>query len=338
MKVAVIGATGFTGEKLIEILLNHPKVEISYISAVLDKELAFSELFPKFKNRLNLVCKKLDLAKASAAADIIFLALPHKVSFSIAPYFIKKKKTVIDLSADYRIKDAKVYEAFYKAKHLDLGNLKKAAYGLPEFFRKDIKEAKLIANPGCYPTATILSLGPLLKEGFIKDVIVDAKSGITGAGRRASLDYHYAHLNGNLFCYKPFGHQHLPEMNQILSKISGKKVSLRFSPHVIPVERGILITAYTTLIKTASEAKIKSVYRKYYKNEHFVRFFDKTLPQLKDVVGSNFCDIGFKLEGKDIVIVGAIDNLIKGASGQAVQNMNILLGLDETMGLLNGEA
>ena len=338
MKVAVIGATGFTGEKLIEILLKHPKAEISYISAVLDKELAFSELFPKFKNRLNLVCEKLDLAKASAAADIIFLALPHKVSFSIAPYFIKKKKTVIDLSADYRIKDTKVYEAFYKAKHLDLENLKKAAYGLPEFFRIDIKKAKLIANPGCYPTATILSLGPLLKEGFIKDVIVDAKSGITGAGRKASLDYHYAHVNGNSFCYKPFGHQHLPEMNQILSKISGKKVSLRFSPHVIPVERGILITAYATLIEAVSETKIKSVYKKYYKNEPFVRFFDKTLPQLKDVIESNFCDIGFKLEGKNIVIVGAIDNLIKGASGQAVQNMNILLGLDETMGLLDGEA
>jgi len=337
MKVAVIGATGFTGEKLIEILLNHPKAEISYISAVLDKELAFSKLFPKFKNRLDLVCQNLNLAKAAASADIIFLALPHKVSFSIAPYFTKKKKIVIDLSADYRIKDTKVYEAFYKAKHLDSGNLKKAVYGLPEFFRKDIKKAKLIANPGCYPTAAILSLGPLLKEGLIKDIVVDAKSGITGAGRKASLDYHYAHLNGNLFCYKPFGHQHLPEINQVLSCISGKKISLRFSPHVIPVERGILITVYATLAKIVSEAKIKSVYKKYYKDEPFVRFFDKKLPQLKDVIDSNFCDIGFKLEGKNIIIVGAIDNLIKGASGQAVQNMNILLGLKETMGLLDGE-
>jgi len=338
MKVAVIGATGFTGEKLIELLLNHPKVEISYISAMLDKEISFSELFPKFKDRLDLVCKNLDLAKAAKAADIIFLALPHKVSFSIAPYFIKKKKIVIDLSADYRFKDPKIYEASYKVKHKDVGNLKKAVYGLPELFRKDIKKSKLIANPGCYPTATILSLGPLLEEGLIKDIVVDAKSGITGAGRKACLDYHYAHLNGNLFCYKPFGHQHLPEINQVLSCVSGKKVNLRFSPHVICAERGILITVYATLTKSISEMKIKSVYEKYYRNEPFVRFFDKTLPQLKDVVGSNFCDIGFKLEGKDIVIVGVIDNLIKGASGQAVQNMNILLGLDETAGLIDGEA
>lgn len=333
-KVAVLGASGFTGEKLIDILLNHAGVEITYICAKLEKEAKFSEIFPKFKGRLDMVCKDLDLKIACQKADVIFLALPHKVSQSIVPYFVEKKKLVIDLSADYRFKNYKVYEEFYKIKHTDKDNLKTAVYGLPEYNRPKIKKAKLIANPGCYPTVSTLSIAPLLKEGLIKDIIIDAKSGITGAGRKAALAYHYAHLNGNLFCYKPFGHQHLPEIVQNLADFTGKKVNLRFTPHIIPVERGILITVYANLKEEVSVAKINSIYSKYYKKEPFIRLFGNELPQLKDVVDSNFCDIGFAVSGKNIVIGAAIDNLIKGASGQAVQNMNIALGLDEKSGLI----
>ncbi len=334
MKVAVIGATGFTGEKLVEILFNHPEVEISYLCAVVEKAEKFSDIFPHFKGRLDLVCANPDYEQAQKSAEVIFLALPHKVSSEVAPFFLEKGKTVIDLSADYRFKDQKIYEEFYKIKHKDSRNLKIAVYGLPEFYQAEIKKAKLIANPGCYPTVSILSLAPLLKEGLLKDVIIDAKSGISGAGRKAALEYHYAHLNGNLYSYKPFKHQHLPEIEQILSDISGSKVSLRFTPHVIPAERGILATIYASLTKEVKESAVNQIYAQYYKDAPFVRLFEQKLPQLKDVVGTNFCDIGFQIEDKKIVIVGVIDNLIKGAAGQAVQNMNIILGYPQTAGLL----
>jgi N-acetyl-gamma-glutamyl-phosphate reductase len=334
VKVGVIGATGFTGEKLIELLLRHPKVEIKYLSAKLDKELKFSQVFPKFKNRLDLVCKNLNLTQAANSADILFLALPHRISLEIAPVLLKKQKLVIDLSADYRLKDPKVYQKFYQTVQKDKANLKKAVYGLPEFFRDKIKKAKLIANPGCYPTVSALSLAPLVKENLIKNIIVDAKSGISGVGRQASLKYHYVHLNGNLFSYKPFDHQHLPEINQTLTEIAKRKVEIRFTPHVIPAERGILATIYGSLTKSLSLRSIGDIYSRYYKNEPFVRLLKQGLPELKSVVETNFCDIGFQVQGQDIVIVGVIDNLIKGASGQAIQNMNILLSLPEVTGLL----
>lgn len=333
IKVAVIGASGFTGEKLVEILLKHPGVTLSYISAKLEKEIKFSQLFPRFQNKFDLVCKNLDTEEAVALADIIFLALPHKLSFEIAPFFLKRNKRVIDLSADYRLKNTSLYEMFYQTQHKDTENLKTAVYGLPEFYRLNIKKAALIANPGCYPTVSILSIAPLLKENIIEDIIIDAKSGITGAGRHPGLEYHFAHLSGNLFSYKPFKHQHLPEITQILSEIAQKKIDLRFTPHVIPAERGILITVYANVSKSLSIDEINSLYERMYGNEPFIRFYKQHLPQLKDVLETNFCDIGVQLEDNNIVVVGAIDNLIKGASGQAVQNMNIMLGIDEKTGL-----
>ncbi|MCF7907416.1 MAG: N-acetyl-gamma-glutamyl-phosphate reductase [Candidatus Omnitrophica bacterium] len=334
IKAAVLGATGFTGEKLIEILLNHPKVQIGYICAKVEKIQKFSTIFPHFKNKLDMVCANPDLEQAAKLAEVIFLALPHKLSYTVAPFFLEKGKLVVDLSADYRLKDPKVYEQFYKAKHKDLKNLKNSVYGLPEYYKEKIKKAKLIANPGCYPTVSTLSLAPLLKEGVVKNVIIDAKSGISGAGRNPDLTYRYDHLSGNLFGYKLFDHQHLPEIEQVLSNISKKKVSLRFTPHVIPAERGILATIYADLVKPVKENTVNSIYAQYYKKAPFVRLFKQKLPQLKDVVGSNFCDIGFQIKDKKIVIIGTIDNLIKGAAGQAVQNMNIALGWDEKLGLL----
>ncbi|UCC94961.1 MAG: N-acetyl-gamma-glutamyl-phosphate reductase [Candidatus Omnitrophota bacterium] len=335
MKVAVIGATGFTGEKLIDILLKHPKVTISYISAKVQKPFYFASLFPHFKGKIDLVCDNLNLKKALAAADIVFLALPHRVSFLYAPYFLKGGKRVIDLSADYRFKNSSVYKHYYGTEHRDKKNLKEAVYGLPEFFASNIEGAQLIANPGCYPTASILSLAPLLKEGILnkEDIVIDAKSGITGAGRHASLDYHYAHLAQNVRAYKVFEHQHLPEMNHILGEISKKKISVHFSPHLLPIERGILITAYGTLKRKFSHSALISLYKKHYKGAYFVRVFDD-LPQLKNTLETNYCDIGIAVKEKKIVIVGCIDNLIKGASGQAVQNMNIMCGWKQTLGLV----
>ncbi|MFH1771344.1 MAG: N-acetyl-gamma-glutamyl-phosphate reductase [Candidatus Omnitrophota bacterium] len=333
VKAAVIGATGFTGEELIRLLLGHPQAEITYISAKIDEEQKFSDIFTRFKGRLGLTCKNLNIKEAALAADIVFLAIPHRISLQFVPQFIKKKKTVIDLSADYRLKDKAVYQKYYNIPHTDRENLKGAVYGLCELYRDKIKKAKLIANPGCYPTVSALSLAPLIKERLIGDIIIDAKSGITGAGRKPALEYHYAHLNGNMFSYKPFDHQHTPEIDQLLSDISGTKTKVQFSPHVIPVERGILATIYARLNKSIGEKDANKLYNDFYKGEYFIRLLNQKLPHLKDVVGTNFCDIGLRIKGNRIVIVGVIDNLIKGASGQAIQNMNILCGFAESLGL-----
>ena len=223
--VGVIGATGFTGEKLVELLLGHHYVKITYLSAVLDDERGFGDVFSKFKDRLSLTCKNLNLKEAAEKADVIFLALPHKISQEIAPFFLKKKKTVIDLSADYRLKDAKVYKQFYNITHSDVSNIKKAVYGLPEFYRGRIAKAKLIANPGCYPTVSILSIAPLLREGLLKNIIIDDKSGITGAGRKASLAYHYAHRSRSRFRRSTFlilpGIRLRCVLHRMLSRLSG---------------------------------------------------------------------------------------------------------------------
>lgn len=334
LKVAVLGASGFAGEKLTEILLSHPYVEITYISAIIEKDIKFNELFPRFTKRIELTCKNYNQEEAVKLADVFFLATPHKASFNIVPFLLKNNKIVIDLSGDYRFKDVSLYEKYYNAIHPDKENIKIAVYGLAEFYRERIKKARLIANPGCYPTVSILSLAPLVKEDIIENIIIDAKSGITGAGRKASLEYHFAELNSNIFCYKPFSHQHLPEIVSILKDISSKEINLRFTPHVIPVERGILATIYADLKRKVDVEEINSIYQKYYNNEPFIRFYKQRLPQIKDVVNTNFCDIGFNIQDNHIVIVGAIDNLMKGASGNAVCNMNIIFGFPETTGLL----
>jgi len=334
-KVAVLGATGFTGEKLVEILLSHPNVEIVYLSSRTEIPVPYSKLFPRFTGKTNLNCEPIDVKKATEKADILFLSLPHTISMDFAPGVLAQGKKVIDLSADYRL-DADIYEKYYKMSHKDTANLKKAAYGMPELFKKKIEKASLIANPGCYPTSVILALYPLLKEGIIENKIIsDSKSAITGAGRKAVIEYHYSNISNNIWAYKPFVHQHVPEMVEILKAATSASIDLLFTPQVIGVEAGIYSTIYVTFKKVASEEQISAVYAKYYKNCPFVRRMS-SLPKLKDVVGTNFCDIGFALDEKkrNAVIASAIDNLIKGAAGQAVQNMNVMLGLDETTGLL----
>jgi len=342
INVGIIGATGHTGEVLIELLLNHPQVRICHLynsARSSPSAQVISDVFPKFKNRLELVCKKPDWVEIKKDCDLVFLALPHTVSMKFAPKLLSLGKKVIDLSADYRIKNALVYEKFYKVRHQDQVNLKKAIYGLPELNRVKIKTASLLANPGCYPTCAILSLAPLLALNLVDtdSIIIDAKSGVSGAGKKLENEYLFSEIQGDFRAYKVNVHQHAPEINQALSTISGKKVQVIFVPHLLPIERGILATVYLKKIPGA-KLKVKSLldlYKKFYQGEPFIRIKPEgVFPRIKDVVKTNFCDIGIKNFGQSIIVIGVIDNLLKGASSQAVQNMNIMYKLPETTGLL----
>ncbi len=342
IKVGIIGATGHTGEVLIELLLNHPNVLITHIfnsGKGVQGAQVISDVFPKFKHRLDLVCAKPDWQKIKKECDLVFLALPHTVSMKFVPKLLSLGKKVIDLSADYRILNPDVYKKFYKLTHQDKANLKNAVYGLPELNRARIKTAKLIANPGCYPTSAILGLAPLLAVNFVNtdSIIIDAKSGVSGAGKKLEKEYLFSEIDGDFRAYKVNVHQHAPEINQVLSKVSGAKINVTFVPHLLPIERGILSTIY---LKKAPKAKLNAknlveLYRKFYKNEPFIRIKpDGIFPRIKDVAETNFCDIGVKDFGDTIIVISTIDNLLKGASSQAVQNMNIMYKLPETTGLL----
>ena len=346
IKVGVVGATGYAGEELISILLRHSEVRITDVSAKVDKAQSIDKIFSKFKGKISLVCAEPDLKKIIASCDLVFLALPHTISMKIAPRLLRAGKKVIDLSADYRLNDAKTYTQFYQTKHKDKINLAKAVYGLPELYRTKIKNAQLIANPGCYPTAAILALAPLVAFNLadLDSIIIDAKSGVTGAGKKIVENFLFSEINEDFKAYKVNMHQHMPEINQELSKLAGKKIKVTFVPHLLPLKRGILETIY---LKKKQKAKISakyfggkkqnliSLYKKFYKKEPFVRIKEEgDFPRLKDVVGTNFCDIGIMESGDTIIIIAAIDNLLKGAAGQAVQNMNIMYKFPEYSALL----
>ncbi|MDD5116099.1 MAG: N-acetyl-gamma-glutamyl-phosphate reductase [Candidatus Omnitrophica bacterium] len=342
INVGIIGATGHTGEVLIELLLNHPNVRISGLfnsGRGGGGPQIISDVFPKFKNRLDISCTKPDWAKIKKDCDLVFLALPHTVSMNFVPRLLSLGKKVIDLSADYRFANPSVYEKYYKVTHKDKANLKQAVYGLPELYRAKIKTARLLANPGCYPTSAILALAPLLAvELADKDsIVIDAKSGVSGAGKKVEKEFLFSEIQGDFRAYKVNAHQHAPEINQVLSKFSGKKLDVVFVPHLLPIERGILSTVY---LKKKPGARlmaknITELFRKFYKKEPFVRIkADGSFPRIRDVAKTNFCDIGVKDFGRTIIVISAIDNLLKGASAQAVQNMNIMYGLPEKTGLL----
>jgi len=338
LKVGVIGATGYTGEEIVRILASHKNVEITVLQAVLEKEVSISKIFPHLAGKVDIICEKPDLKKAKDSADLFFLALPHTVSMLIAPQLLKEGKSVIDLSADYRL-DPDSYEKWYKVKHKDVPNIKKAVYGLPELFRDKIKNAKFVANPGCYPTSVILSVAPLLEEGLIhpEGIICDSKTGITGAGRKPGWNLDNPGIKDNFKAYKVNKHQHSPEMAQVLKSVSGKDAEIVFVPHLLPIERGILSTVYMRLKKEHGYERVIRVYKEKYKNCPFVRIKPETeFPQLKEVAFTNFFDLGLAADtGKKLVIaVSAIDNLLKGAAGQAVQNMNIMHNFNETEGLI----
>lgn len=337
VNVGVVGATGYTGEELVRILAWHPQAKLTYVSGKEDRDVKIQQIFPYLKNRVNLDCKAFSMDEAVEKCDLVFLSLPHTVSMDVAAGFLKAGKKVIDVSADYRLKDAAVYEKFYKVRHKDPVNLKHAVYGLPELNREKIRTAKLVANPGCYPTGAILGVYPGVKKGLFNTagIGIDAKSGVTGAGRKADKSLNFSEVNESFKAYKPFVHQHVPEIDQELSRAAKKDVSVIFVPHLLPLNRGILSTIYVPLTKALDEKELLAVYQKVYAEEPFVNVYEgNALPELKSVARTNFCDIGVRVFAKKrlALIVTAIDNLGKGAAGQAVQNMNLMCGFEETAG------
>ncbi len=335
IRVAIIGATGYTAYEAIQILLRHPYAEATYLTARGDKCGPVANIFPSLTDRLSLDLEPLDLGRLSERADVAFCCLPHKESMSVVPQLLDAGLKVVDLSADYRLHDVKLYESVYDVPHTDAGNLSNAAFGLPELFRDQIKGASLVANPGCYPTAASLALAPLLKEKLISsnDIVVNAVSGVSGAGRKPKQVFHFPEMNQNYFAYGVGTHRHQPEIEQILSDASGEPVEILFQPHVLNIDRGISESIYAKPTREISQASLNDLYQEVYADEPFVRLFTSP-PLLKDVACTNFCDICPMVVKDKIVLFSNIDNLIKGASGQAIQNMNLVCELSETSGLL----
>ncbi len=338
IKADIVGVTGYTGQELLDILLRHPDVRVRNVYATSDEPKAVAALFPRFRSRTDLVCRKFDVREVcSGETSVVFLALPHTTAMDVVPALMKAGKNVIDLSADYRFRDIRVYEKAYGLKHKDKTHALKAVYGLPELCKQKIRKAQLIANPGCYPTASILGIAPLLATGYIapSDIIIDAKSGTSGAGKKAVQDMLFTEVDEDFKAYKVNQHQHMPEIAQILSRLAGRKAGVTFVPHLLPLRRGILATVYASACRHLTTAAAVRLYAKFYKDEPFVRVRPEgDFPKLKDVANTNFCDIGVRVDGNRVIAISAIDNLVKGASGQAVQNMNIRFGFPQTAGLL----
>jgi len=337
LKIGIMGASGYAGEELLRILLDHPEVQITAVAAKIDP-VNICKLYPWLKGRLDLECRDMSAEEMSKKCDMVFLALPHKASMQFAPIFLKKGLKVIDLSADFRIKDVNVYEKWYELKHECPEYIKDAVYGLPEFYRKEVKKADLIANPGCYPTSVILGCAPLLKKNLVDpdSIISDSKSGVSGAGRVLAQALMSKEVENSFKPYKVNAHRHMPEIDQEIALMAGSKVSVNFVPHLVPMERGMMSTIYLQLKKNISTSEALKLYKDFYSKEYFVRVMDEGIfPDTKNVVRTNFCDIGCKVfpEKSLVIVVTAIDNLVKGASGQAVQNMNIMYGFEEKLGL-----
>jgi len=336
-RVAIVGAGGYTGIELMRLLFNHPQVEITCLTSLEDLGEPVSKSFPSLLDRIPIPLETLDVEKVAAKADIIFTALPHKAAMGVVPGFLAAGKKVIDLSADYRLQDVGVYEKWYQ-KHTSPELIPEAAYGLPELYRSSIRGARLVANPGCYPTSAILALAPLARDQLIdfSTLIIDSKSGASGAGRSVGVGTLFCEVNEGFKAYGVGSHRHTPEIEQILGDISGEAVCVNFTPHLLPLNRGILSTSYAKLIRPFATEELLELFRKFYRDEPFVRVLPPgRLPNVAAVRGSNFCDIGLVCDPRTgrVIVVSAIDNLVKGASGQAIQNMNLMEGYEETLGL-----
>lgn len=337
INVGIIGVTGYAGSELLRILLNHPNVKLKTITSqsYIDKKL--EDVYSNFLELQDLSCEQENIDKMADECDVIFLALPHGIASEKVTKSILDRTKIIDLGADFRFKDIDLYEKWYTT-HKSKDLIAEAVYGLCEINREAIKKSRLIGNPGCYTTCSILSLYPLVKERVIDldSIIIDAKSGVTGAGRGLNLNNLYCEVNESVKAYKIASHRHTPEIEEQLSIAANQNLNLTFTPHLIPINRGILATCYAKLIDNLEYGDINQIYMKYYKDEYFIRLTKKDIfPETKWVKASNFCDIGFTVEPKTnrIIVVGALDNLVKGASGQAVQNMNLMFGLDEKTGI-----
>ena len=338
IKVGIIGATGYAGGELVRLLLGHKEAEIEWYGSRSYVDQKYAKVYQNMFQLVDDRCLDDNMEEMAKQVDVIFTATPQGLCASLVNDDILNKVKVIDLSADFRIKDAAVYEEWYGIEHKAKQYLDEAVYGLCEINREAVKKARLVANPGCYPTCSILSIYPLLKEGLIdpSTVIIDAKSGTSGAGRGAKVDNLFCEVNENIKAYGVATHRHTPEIEQELSLAAGEPVTISFTPHLVPMQRGILVTAYASLKREVTWEEVKEVYDRYYDKERFVRVLDQDVcPQTRWVEGSNYVDVGFKIDPrtKRIIMMGAMDNLVKGAAGQAVQNMNLVFGLDEAEGL-----
>lgn len=339
VKVGIIGSTGYAGNELVRLLLGHKDVQIVWYGSrsYIDKK--YSQVYQNMFKLVDDVCRDDNMEELASQVDVIFTATPQGLCASLVNDDILSKVKIIDLSADFRLKDVKVYEEWYKLEHAAPQYIDEAVYGLCELNRDKIKNTRILANPGCYTTCSILSIYPLVKEGLVnpQSIIIDAKSGTSGAGRGAKVANLYCEVNESIKAYGVGTHRHTPEIEEQLSYAAGEDIKLIFTPHLVPMNRGILVTAYANLKEGVTDEMIRSAYEKYYADEYFIRLLDKDVcPETRWVEGSNYVDINYKVEPRTgrVIIMGAIDNLVKGAAGQAVQNMNIMFGFDEKEGLM----
>jgi len=337
VRVAIAGASGYTGFELIRILSGHPRVELRTITSRAQAGQRLDEFYPGFRRHCNLVFENTVPDALVSEADIVFTALPHQAAMGLVPELLARGVKVIDLSADYRFRDARVYEAWYQP-HKTPELLAEAVYGLPELYRDQIGTARLVGNPGCYPTSVILAAAPLLSESLVDSrmLIADSKSGVTGAGRGASLAVHFCEVDEGFKAYKVTEHRHMPEMEQELGRLAGHPVHVTFTPHLVPMSRGILSTLYATLRDGVTAAQVDEAFRSFYHDAPFVRLSGQgELPSTLQVRGSNYCDLGWRIDrrAQRVIVISVIDNLTRGAAGQAVCNMNLMSGFPENLGL-----
>ena len=338
IKAGIIGSTGYAGGELARLLLQRDDIEIKWYGSRSYIDQKYASIYRNMFRIVDDACMDDNMKELADQVDVVFTATPQGLCASLVDEDVLSKVKVIDLSADFRIKDVSVYEKWYKLPHVSPRFIGEAVYGLPEINREKVKRARLIANPGCFPTCSFLSTYPLVKEGLIdpNTIIIDAKSGTSGAGRGSKVDSLYCEVNENIKAYGVASHRHTPEIEEQLSYAAGKPVTISFTPHLVPMNRGILVTAYASLTKKVSYEEVKAVYDKYYRDEYFVRVLEKdVVPQTRWVEGSNFADVNFKIDTRTnrVVMMGAIDNMVKGAAGQAIQNMNLMFGLPENTGL-----
>lgn len=339
IRVGIIGSTGYAGQELVRILLGHKEAEIRWFGSRSYVDHPYASVFQNMFQLVPDICKGEDLDKLCEEVDVVFTATPQGLCASLVSEEVLSKIKVIDLSADFRIKDVKVYEDWYGIEHKSPQFIEEAVYGLCEFNREKIKGARLVANPGCYPTCSFLTIYPMAKAGLIdmKSVIIDAKSGTSGAGRGAKVQNLFCEVNESIKAYGVASHRHTPEIEEQLTYASGQETIINFTPHLVPMNRGILVTAYANLTKDISSEQVRALYEKAYEKEEFVRLLpDRICPETRWVEGSNYVDVNFKIDPRTnrILMMGAMDNLVKGAAGQAVQNMNLMFGLPENTGLL----
>ncbi|HLE25942.1 MAG TPA: N-acetyl-gamma-glutamyl-phosphate reductase [Thermodesulfobacteriota bacterium] len=335
-RVAVLGASGYTGSDLLRLLLSHPNVEVTYATAERHAGKTISDVLPHLRNLLKLELQPLDVKSIPDEIEIVFAALPHGASAKVVEELIERGKRVVDLGADFRLSH-RVYKEWY-GEHPCPELIPQAVYGITELFEPKIAKAKLVANPGCYPESAILGLAPVLNNKMIEEdlIIIDSKSGVSGAGRSPELAYHFCEVNEGIKAYKVGEHRHTPEIDEVLSNYSGLNVRVSFTPHLIPMDRGILSTIYIKLREERTTKELLDLYENFYIGKRFIRITpEKTYPSTGDVRGSNFCDIGIRANPKNgtAIIISVLDNLVKGASGQAIQNMNVMMGFEESAGL-----